>query len=195
MSKKESKSSSKPWAGLRGKLLPWLKAYLDDTNPDTFLNKTGASRAAGYKCNTKTGFGEIGYQNSIKLQPLINAWLDDHGLTRERNKKKLLQLSEAHEDKIINVKGKIEPESLPEFCELLFCAEQEKFDKDGGKIIEYQSTIAIKQVANETQRRTVDMMIKVLGQYAVETINVQADENLIALMQLGRKRAKEDDDE
>lgn len=183
-----------PWVQLKGKLQLWLKAFLNDSNPSTFMNKAGSAKEAGYCCQDNQSFANVGSQNYIKLQTRIELWMDDHGLTTTTNKKKLLQLSEAEETKLITVDGKVEAESLPDNFTIVTETVQEKFNKNGDKIKEYKTVIAYNLAANETQRRTTDMMIKVLGQYAVEKIDVTLDENLIKLMSQGRQRAKEADD-
>ncbi|MCK4782579.1 MAG: hypothetical protein KAV87_02430 [Desulfobacteraceae bacterium] len=188
-------SNPRPWVKLQDKLSVWLKAYLDDTNPATFLNKTGSARAAKYNCSTPQSFSNVGSQNYIKLQDRIELWLDDHGLTKERNKKKLLQLSEAQETKVITIEGKVAPESLPDNFTIVTESVQEKYSKSGGRYEQIKTVISYTLTANETQRRTTDMMIKVLGQYAVEKIDVSLDNKLLQLMSQGRKRAQEADDE
>ena len=175
-------SKPAPWVQLKGKLQLWLKAFLDDSNPATFMNKTGAAREAGYCCKSNQNFASVGSQNYIKLQSRIELWMDDHGLTTTTNKKKLLQLSEAEETKLITVDGKVEPESLPDNFTIVTESVQEKFNKTGDKIKEYKTVIAYNLAANETQRRTTDMMIKVLGQYAVEKIDVSLDEKLLKVI-------------
>jgi hypothetical protein len=188
-------SNPRPWVKLKGKLSLWLRAFLDDTKPATFMNKAGSARAAKYNGKNQNSFNCIGQQNYIKLQPLIACWMEEYGLTKDNNKKKLLQLSEAMETKLITVDGKVTPESLPDNFTIVTESVQEKFNKTGGKIKEYKTVIAYNLAANETQRRTTDMMIKVLGQYAVEKIDVSLDEKLLKLMSQGRQRAKEADDE
>ena len=189
-------TSPEPWADLsKGKMRDWLEAFLDDSNPDTFMNKAGSARAARYKCKDNQSFSCMGQQNYRKLSPMIKTWMDDHGLTRSNNKKKLLQLSEAQETKVITVKGKIEPKSLPDNFTIVTESVQDKVSKKGHSYKEYNTVISYTLAANETQRRTTDMMIKVLGQYAVEKIDITLDNKLLLLMSQGRKRAKEADDD
>lgn len=188
-------SNPRPWVKLQGKLSAWLKAYLDDSNPSTFLNKAGSARAAKYNCSSAQSFANIGSQNYIKLQNRIELWLDDHGLTKENNKKKLLQLSEAQETKVITVEGKVKPGSLPDNFTIVTESVQEKYTKEGASYEQIKTVISYTLAANETQRRTTDMMIKVLGQYATEKIDVTLDNELIKLMAQGRKRAKDSKDE
>jgi phage terminase small subunit len=89
------------------KLNVWLHHYLDQTNPDTFLNKTESARAAGYKTKDPHRLGEIGYQNSKKLQKRINTWLDESGLSEAALKEKLVELLFAKETKFFQKDGKI----------------------------------------------------------------------------------------
>ena len=188
-------SNPKPWVKLQGKLSAWLKAYLDNSNPATFLNKAGSARAAKYNCAHAQSFANMGGQNYIKLQNRIELWLDDHGLTKENNKKKLLQLSEAQETKVITVEGKVKPESLPDNFTIVTESVQEKYTKEGSKYEQIKTVISYTLAANETQRRTTDMMIKVLGQYATEKINVTLDNELVKLMREGKRRVQEAIDE
>jgi len=99
---------TKLYKGLKGKLLLWLAAYLDESNPNTFFNQTGAARAARYKYSTEGGLRAVGAQNYAKLRERIEAWLDEHGLSEARLKKKLFSLTEAKETKFFAHQGKIE---------------------------------------------------------------------------------------
>jgi hypothetical protein len=72
--------------------LVWLKAYLNEENPDTFLNATASAIAAGYKAKRRGTFRQIGYLNRIRLERKIAQWLDEAGFSEVQLKTKLLQL-------------------------------------------------------------------------------------------------------
>jgi len=88
------------------KLNLWIKFYLDSENKETFLNKAGASRAAGYNCKGGRGFSQIGCQNFNKLQDKIKVWIDDNGLSDNALKIKLLDLLEVTETKFFSTPEK-----------------------------------------------------------------------------------------
>lgn len=112
----------------------WLKHYLNENNPDTFLNATASVKAAGYKCNGEPSFNSLGYENIRYHEKAIGAWLDDNGLSENALKTKLLSLLSAKET---------------------------KFFQNAGMVIEERIVEAI-----ETQRKTLDMALKVKGMYA-----------------------------
>ena len=87
------------------KLNLWLKAFIDETNPATFMNQTGAAKAAGYRCTTDESFRAIGYQNFTKLHNRIELWLDEMGLSDARLMLKLIELLEAKETKYFQKDG------------------------------------------------------------------------------------------
>ena len=119
------------------KLSLWFQLFTDETNPKTFLNRTESAKQSKYNANSNNAFGSIGMQNYKKLTPYIDKWMDDHGLSEDRLKSKLLQLIEARETKLFTNR-----------------------DEDGDlEIIEH------KIPALETQRRSLDMAFKVKGLY------------------------------
>lgn len=186
--KAASKSSPTPWRGLKGKLRPWLRAYLDESNRDTFLNATASAKAAGYKADSYHRFGEIGYQNSKKLQKLIDQWMDEFGLSEAALKRKLKSLLEAKESKIITVKGRIQPEMLPEGCHIITEAVETVivgFGEDAEAVDKVNTVLMINMNANELQRRTLDMGMKVRGMYVNEDKGVEE-----GLAKLGDRLAK-----
>lgn len=127
------------------KLNLWFKFYIDECNPTTYLNKTEAAVAAGYNCRGSDParcFCSIGCQNYKKLSEEVGKWLDDVGLSKESLKLKLLSLMEAKESKFFSAPIK---------------------DEDGivtGMHIESKEVDAI-----ETQRKTLDMSLKMKGMY------------------------------
>ena len=127
------------------KLNAWLRAYLDESCSTTFLNKTESARRAGYKCKTEDCLRHLGCRNFIKVSDRINQWFDAAGLSENALKIKLLSLLNAKETKFFSAPIK---------------------DKNG-----VVTDIFVKEVdveAIETQRRTLDMAIKIRGMYAAE---------------------------
>ena len=82
------------------KLNVWLKHYLDETNPKTFMNKKESARAAGYKCSTDESFGSVGCQNFNKLKDKIVKWLDENSFSDNAIKAKIVSLMDATEIKL-----------------------------------------------------------------------------------------------
>ena len=87
------------------KLELWLFHYLNEENPDTFLNKTGASKAAGYKAKSENCFHVIGYQNFRKYMPEIEKWMDEYGFSETRIKAKIAEGVGATETKFFAKDG------------------------------------------------------------------------------------------
>jgi phage terminase small subunit len=127
------------------KINAWLRAYLDESCSTTFLNKTESARRAGYKCKTEDCLRHLGCRNFIKVSDRINQWFDEAGLSENALKIKLLSLLNAKETKFFSVPIK---------------------DKNG-----VVTDIFVKEVdveALETQRRALDMALKVRGMYAAK---------------------------
>lgn len=72
----------------------WLYYFLDQGNTDTFLNRTGAARAAGYKSPSSAG-----NTNYLYYKVKIEEWLDEVGLSEAALKIKLLGMLEAKSKK------------------------------------------------------------------------------------------------
>ncbi|MCK4793665.1 MAG: hypothetical protein KAV87_58595 [Desulfobacteraceae bacterium] len=120
-----------------GKLALWLRYYTDESNPETFLNKTKSAIYAGYKAKSENSFANIGLQNYRKLERYITKWLDELGLSEARLKEKTLSLMSAQDTKLFR-----------------------KDNKDGSlEIVEHQIP------ALEIQRRALDMALKIKGLY------------------------------
>jgi len=98
----KKKKAAKP-----NKLNAWFKAYIDETNPSTFMNQTGAAKAANYKCSTEASFANVGLQNFRKLEDRIKKWMDDVGLSENQLKIKLVGLMEAKETKFFHFQGEV----------------------------------------------------------------------------------------
>lgn len=120
----------------------WLKYYLDETNPATFLNKVGSVKAAGYKCNGEPSCAALGCENFTYHKEIIGKWLDENGLSEAALKIKLLSLMDVSEKKYFSAPVKDEAGIVTHIH------------------IESKTVPAI-----ETQRRTLDMSLKVRGLY------------------------------
>lgn len=125
------------------KLNAWLKAFIDETCPSTFLNKSESARVAGYKTKSEESLRQIGCQNFTKLTDKVEKWLDENGLSDNALKLKLLSLMEARETKFFSAPVKDEKGEVTDI-----------FVKE------------IEVEAIETQRKTLDMALKVKGMNA-----------------------------
>lgn len=100
-----AKPKSKPKRKLTLKQSMWLKLFLDESNPKTFLNQTESARQAGYDCDNENSYRQIGSENYAKLDKHIDKWIDEVGLSEERLKRKLKALTEAKETKFFAYEG------------------------------------------------------------------------------------------
>jgi len=156
---------------LSDKMKMWLFYYLDESCSTTFMNKTQAARKAGYKDIRPNAMSEIGCQNATKLKEEINSWLDEYGLTEERLKLKLISLVEAKETKFLKIKGYIGDDDLPDGAKAFGTSGLvvKGKDDDGEDVEKYsagETIIGIDIEAIETQRKTLDMALKVKGMNA-----------------------------
>lgn len=168
----------------------WLKHYLNQANPDTFLNAVASAKAAGYKASTPSSFESIGYENLRKLRNEVETWLDDNALSTSALKEKLLSLIEAKQTKFIKIKGAVSAKNLPAGCELITTAGAVFETKDGMIFGEGESLLAINTDSIETQRRSLDMALKIRGAYAPDEVKVSGLENLADKIQMARARIK-----
>lgn len=142
------------------KLNAWFRAYFDETNPDTFLNQTGAAKAAGYKAKTENAFACIGHQNYRKLQDRIEKWMDEIGLSENQLKIKLLSLLDAKETRFFQKDGVVTETRTVEALEIqrrtldmalkmkgLYAPEKREHSGKGGRPIEYQIVTEIPEPA------------------------------------------------
>lgn len=132
-----------PKAKRASKLNLWLKHYLNECNPVTFMNKTESSRAAGYNCRTENAedcLCQIGCQNFVKLKIQINKWFDEVGLSEEALQQKLMELMSVKEKKFFSAPVK---------------------DSEGIVVGMHIEDIDVPAI--ETQRKTLDMALKVKG--------------------------------
>lgn len=79
----------------------WLDAYFD------CFNAAEAARRAGYQCKTDIQFKVIGAQNLSKLNPVIEKWIDEQGLSEARIKRKIVAGMEAKETRFFAHQGKV----------------------------------------------------------------------------------------
>jgi len=98
----QKKKTPKP-----NKLNAWFRAFIDETNPSTFMNQTGSAKAANYKCSTEASFANVGLQNFRKLEDRIKKWLDEVGLSENELKTKLVKLMDAKETKFFQFQGEV----------------------------------------------------------------------------------------
>ncbi len=149
------------------KINVWLQAYLDESNPSTFLNKAGSARAAGYKTTNVHSLKAIGHQNFTKLSILISAWLEEAGLTETVLKLKLVQLMEGKQTIFQKVKGSVDQSQLPEHCKVM-AVSSVPGQSDDSVAAAGETLLAVDLENLELQRRTLDMALKVKGMYGPE---------------------------
>ena len=143
----------------------WLAAFLDATKPETFMNRGGSARAAGYRCNSDMAFYVIGSQNFKKLKNLIDQWLEENGFSETALKVKALSLMEAKETKFIKVKGAVNPDELLPGFTIVGTTGAIEQDKDGRYFGDGDTVLMTQMDAIEVQRKTLDMGFKVKGLY------------------------------
>lgn len=188
-----AQAEEKLFDNLRGKLLLWLAAYLDRTNRDTFLNSTASAKEADYKCKDENSFQSMGSQNLSKLKPRIDKWLTDAALTEDALRKKLVDLVNAEETKIINIKGKITKANLPDNCKILVESEQTKLaGKDAIEYVEEHTVMAVNMDSLPIQQKSLDMAFKVKGMYQSDKMNDEDVDKLANRILEARKRLNGD---
>jgi hypothetical protein len=125
------------------KLNVWMKHFLNESCSTTFLNRTESAKRARYKCNGKNSFENVGHQNYRKCRDKIEKWLDEHGLSENALKIKMLSLLEAKETKFFSAPIK---------------------DETGNTTDILVKNIEVEAI--ETQRKTLDMAMKMRGMFA-----------------------------
>ena len=152
------------------KLALWLKHFLNEKNPNTFLNKTASAKAAKYKGKTEASFGQIGYENYRKHEPTIAKWLEDNKFSLSALLTKHSELLETHKTVFQKVKGQINGE-LPEGVRILATTNKMEIAGRGEDAVEYddgETLLAINVADPEIQRKALDMAYKIKGEYAAE---------------------------
>lgn len=147
----------------------WLKAYLDEGSP-TFLNAAASARRAGYRARKAHTFEQIGYKNRLKYCAKIVEWLDQCGMSETQLKIKLLLLMEARETVFQKLKGAVHQEDLLPGCRIVATSGTVITTKDGDVYGAGDTLLEIEVVALETQRRSLDMALKMRGFYAAEKV-------------------------
>lgn len=155
------------------KLSLWFKHFTNEASTTTFLNKSNSARAAKYKCKDDQSFRNVGCQNYTKLYDKINQWLDEEGLTEIALKTKMLSLMNADETKIVKIKGAMDPDSLPGNCVIIGTTGIIETDDEGSIYSTGESLVAVNLAAIETQRRTLDMAMKVRGMFKEDNKQLQ----------------------
>ena len=160
---------TKPKARI-SKINAWFRAYTDESNPRTFLNKTESARAAGYKTTSVDSLKSIGHQNFTKLSVKIDAWLDQTGLSETALKQKLVSLLDGKKTVFQKVKGAVAAAALPAGWQVVATSGvvvQE--GEDGTSLFTADETLLAADMENlELQRRTLDMALKVRSLYSPE---------------------------
>lgn len=157
---------------LSPKMRKWLKAYLDETNKETFGNATASARVAGYKCKNPDSFEAIGHQNFRKLQDDIEKWLDESALSDAKLKKLLAEGLQAFETRFFAYQGSVITEKtvIPweirrKYLEMalkvkgLFAPEKHQITGKGGGPLEYD---AVKGRTEELKAKG-DKIIEAIG--------------------------------
>lgn len=131
------------------KLDLWLRAYLNDDNPTTFLNKTASAIEAGYNATSQASFRVIGCANFKRKEKEIERWMDDVGMSDNQLKAKLLSLMDARMTKFFQYQGEVMDEKEVEALDIqlkatdmaikvkgLYAAEKRELTgKDGAPIV------------------------------------------------------------
>lgn len=126
----------------------WLNYYLDDSNPETFFNKTASAIKAGYNCTSQASFRNIGLKNFKSKEKLISQYLDDVGMSENQIKAKIVNLMNAQRTQFFQYKGVVVDQKDVEALDIqvkatdmaikvkgMYAAEKkELFGKDGAPI-------------------------------------------------------------
>ncbi|MCK5018042.1 MAG: hypothetical protein KAS32_13380 [Candidatus Peribacteraceae bacterium] len=88
----------------------WLRYFLDDSNPATYMNRTQSAMAAKYNAKSYDDFAHIGANNFKRCKKIISKWLDEQGLSEAALKTKLITLLDAKETKFFAYEGVITDE-------------------------------------------------------------------------------------
>lgn len=153
------------------KLSLWLKYFLDDSNPVTFLNKTESAKHAKYKAKTDNAFTSIGCQNYRKLNPIIAKWLDDNKFSLSALRQKHSELLECNKTAFHKVKGHVDETLLDEGVTIIAQSSKMATSGRGEDAVEYddgETLLAINVADPEIQRKALDMAYKIKGEYAPE---------------------------
>ena len=155
----------------RGKPTPlglvWLAHFLSEEG-GSFLNATMSARRAGYKARNAHSFQQIGFRNKQRYGDRIAEWFQEKGYSENELKIKLLRLLEAKQTVHLKLRGAVLQSSLPEGCRVLTTSGTIVTTKDGQAYGDGDTLLAIDVQVLETQRKTLDMALKMKGLYAAE---------------------------
>lgn len=174
------------------KQILWFKCYTDARNRQTFLNGVQSAIVAygdgiSYDTANQNSVG-----NKKSMAPLISRWLDEECLSEEALKRKLFELMEAEETKLVKVKGAVNQEDLPGNQRVLCVSglmTREKVDGEPERVFsDGETLLAVDHKANETQRRSLDMALKVRGMYSAEKLDITGLEGLVDRMAKANQR-------
>lgn len=189
------------FGGLKGKQRPFLRAYFNESNKDTYLNGTASAKAAKYKAKDDATFAAIGSENLRKLKDRIKIWLDEEGLSSNRLKTKLISLVHAKKHHIIKIKGHVNPDVLEPGVIVIGESNIMAWRGQGENAVpidDGDTILAVPIEALETQRRSLDMALKIRGEYAPEEIKLDTtsqddftDDEREKLKELAKRMAME----
>ncbi|MHC4302390.1 MAG: hypothetical protein ACYS7Y_34460 [Planctomycetota bacterium] len=135
----------------------FLRAFLDAGNIETFMRPYCAAVAAGVRQD------HAGYLMQA-LEPRIQWFLHEIGLSESALKSKVVELMNARETKVVPMKGFVEEWETQPNTKILARSTQK--DKDG---VEQHTTImGLDMEAKELQRRALDMALKLRELYPAE---------------------------
>ena len=183
MAAKTKTAKSKAKTKKRGMTLKqrlWLKAFLNRDNPSTFLNRSESARVAGYNCDNEDSYGQIGAENFKKLGKEIAFWIEDDGLGENQLKGKLISLIDAKQVTFHKVKGKVDLASLPHGAFIVAASSIMGWSGQGEEkepVDEGDTIICLPTAALETQRKSLEMAMKIKGMFAPEKHEVKHSVN------------------
>lgn len=153
----------------------WLGHYLNQDNPVTFLNGVESVKLAAYKCQPEN-MASIASQNYTLLQPDIETWLDENGLSEGKLKGKLLSLVGAKKTVFQKIKGAVRQEDLPPGYRLITTTGFASENNEGSPIFsDGDSLIEITVEALGIQTKGLDMALRVKGLYAPEVHKIEVE--------------------
>ena len=148
----------------------WFKLYTDSSNKKLFLNSTQCALKV-YDTEDYNSARQIGVDNKKSMAPILKVWLDEEHFSDEALRSRLVGLMDAQETKFIHLRGKIEEGDLPEGFSLVGHGVTEKGEGEHA-YTEYVTLVQVNMDAKETQRRSLDMALKVVGKYAADKVEI-----------------------
>ncbi len=83
----------------------WIKYYLDESNPETFMNGAESARKAGYSAKNPKAVSVRAAENMARYKKKIQKFLIDAGYTEDAVKLKIMEGFEAMETKFFQKDG------------------------------------------------------------------------------------------